>query len=58
MDSLGMDGQPAAGQKGAEETSFKGKAHTLGETPTQPHSLAQRAQPGSGSVLMPAALLS
>ncbi|CAK0779381.1 hypothetical protein CVIRNUC_004759 [Coccomyxa viridis] len=34
LSSLGMGGQPADGQKGAGETSFKGKAHTLGSAPT------------------------
>ena len=58
LGSLGMGGQPAAGQKGPGETSFKGKAHTLGELPSHSRSLAQRVQPGSGSCVRPVVLLS
>lgn len=31
LGSLGIGGQPGASEKGAGDTTFKGKAHTLGE---------------------------
>ena len=57
LGSLGMGAQPAGGQKGAGETSFKGKAHTLGETCSQSYSRAQQTQPGSGCCVAPTLVL-
>ena len=57
LSSLGMGGQPAGGQKGAGEASFKGKAHTLGEICSQSDSLAQQIQPGSGCCIAPMVML-